>query len=173
MGFSCLFFMKHRIFILLCCAFLITLSSCEKESEPIVDDTTTVETKALREQYSEQVQGSWMSVVESELTYLEQHYTFGDDGKLTGHVLLKSRERVMVNGESVLTDWEIVVDEDVTGTWDLRYISSLQKNTLHMKVNSEYAFQGVIEFVSVSDSFLEITSPFAIGRIIRMQRVTD
>lgn len=79
----------------------------------------------------------------------------------------------MVNGESVLTDWEIVVDEDVTGTWDLRYISSLQKNTLHMKVNSEYAFQGVIEFVSVSDSFLEITSPFAIGRIIRMQRVTD
>lgn len=55
-------------------------SSCEKESEPIVDDTTTVETKALREQYSEQVQGSWMSVVESELTYLEQHYTFGDDG---------------------------------------------------------------------------------------------
>lgn len=157
----------------LCFIVLVMVSSCEKEAEPIIDDTTTVETKALREQYSEQVQGSWMSVVETELACLEQHYTFGADGKMTGHVLLKSRERVMVNGESILTDWEIVVDEAVTGTWDLRYISSLQKNTLHMKVNSEYAFQGVIEFVRVSDSFLEITSPFAIGRIIRMQRVND
>ncbi|MCM1078952.1 MAG: hypothetical protein NC344_05110 [Bacteroidales bacterium] len=138
-----------------------------------MDDTASVETKDLRELYAGKVQGSWMSVLEAELTYLEQRYTFGGDGRVDGHVMLKSRKRVMVEGESLLTDWETVVDDDVTGTWDLRYMSSVQKNVLYLKMNSEFAYNSIIEFIGVSDSFLEITSPVFTNKIVRMQRVTE
>lgn len=165
--------MKNCIFfVLLCSAFLVMLSSCEEEVETVIDDTTTHETMVLREQYSDKITGGWISVIETESSYLEQHYSFGADGKMTGKVFFKSRKN-MVNGESVFTDWEILADEDVAGTWDLRYVSSLQKNVLYMNVDSEYAFNNPIEFVSVDNSVLEITSPFFLNEIIKMQRVAD
>lgn len=163
--------MKYKYFFaLLCSALLFTISSCSKDSEMPIDDNKSQETLRLRDLYATEVQGSWSHVFETELAYLAQTYTFEADGSVKGHVLLRQRHRVMVNGESVLTDWETIDDDDFTGTWDLRYMSSVQKNILYI-TSSGYAVNAVIDFIGVDDNILEIKSQLLINDIIKMNRI--
>ncbi|MDE6151938.1 MAG: hypothetical protein K2G12_08150, partial [Prevotella sp.] len=149
---------------------LLLVSSCNEDHEMPIDDNKSQETLRLRDLYATKVQGSWHHVFETEKVYLGQTYTFEADGSVKGHVLLKQRHRVMVNGESVLTDWETIDDEDFTGTWDLRYMSSVQKNVLYI-TSSGYAVNAVIDFIGVDDNILEIKSPLLINDIIKMSRI--
>lgn len=164
--------MKYKYFFaILCSALFFTISSCSKDSEMPIDDNKSQETLRLRDLYATKVQGSWSHVFETELAYLAQTYTFEADGSVKGHVLLRQRHRVMVNGESVLTDWETMDDDDFTGTWDLRYMSAVQKNVLYI-TSSGYAVNAVIDFIGVDDNILEIKSPLLINDIIKMNRIT-
>ena len=163
--------MKYKYFFaILCSALLFTILSCSKDSEMPIDDNKSQETLRLRDLYATKVQGSWNHVFETELAYLAQTYTFEADGSVKGHVLLRQRHRVLVNGESVLTDWETMDDDDFTGTWDLRYMSSVQKNVLYI-TSSGYAVNAVIDFLGVDDNILEIKSPLLINDIIKMNRI--
>ena len=164
--------MKYKYFFaILCSALFFTILSCSKDSEMPIDDNKSQETLRLREMYATKVQGCWSHVFETELAYLAQTYTFEADGSVKGHVLLRQRHRVMVNGESVLTDWETMDDDDFTGTWDLRYMSAVQKNVLYI-TSSGYAVNAVIDFIGVDDNILEIKSPLLINDIIKMNRIT-
>lgn len=61
-------------------------------------------------------------------------------------------------------------DDDFTGTWDLRYMSSVQKNVLYI-TSSGYAVNAIIDFIGVDDNILEIKSPLLINDIIKMNRI--
>lgn len=163
--------MKNRtVFALLCFISLLLFSSCSKDSEMPIDDNKSQETLRLRDLYATKVQGSWSHVYEKELVCVEQSYTFDEDGTFKGHLLVKTREWVTVKGESVLTDWETLIDDDITGVWDLRYLSSEKRNVMTLAAQSGYAPSSPLDFIGADDDFLEIKSPYIINEIIKMKR---
>ena len=156
---------------MLVCLALITLVSCYNEPEPQPNDAASLETKELREKYANKVKGNWEYVLQSDLGYMKVNYTFADDDIMEGHLLYMTRDSVMVKGERVVTDWDVSIDEDFAGYWDLRYLSAEKKNVLHLHVTSGYAQQEFAEFYDVNDSILEIQSPYPMTKIARMKRI--
>lgn len=159
---------RHISYILLL-SIIVFFQSCSKEELP-QDDTQSQETRTLRELYSRSIHGHWSSANESQYFFLAQEYNFLNDSVFEGHVLLKKRDSLIVDGQKAFTEWDTIVNTKFNGTWDLRYLSSTGKNSLCLHPRSDYAFNRSTEFYGVNDSVLEIQSPFFINDTIKMHR---
>lgn len=148
---------------------IVIFQSCNKEELP-QDDAKSQETLALRELYSKKIHGRWTATNETQCVFLAQDYNFLNDSVFEGHILLKTRDSVKVDGKNVFKEWVTIVDSEFDGTWDLRYLSSTGKNALCLRPKSDYAFNRSAEFLDVNDSVLEIQSPFFLSDTIKMHR---
>lgn len=166
--------MKIHYSWFICIALLLmVLTSCRKELESAPDDAASLETKALREKYTDKVIGNWEYVRQSDLRYMKVNYTFADNDIMEGHLLYMTRDSVLVKGERVVTDWYVSFDDDFAGYWDLRYLSSEKKDVLHLCFTSGYCQNEFSEFYDVSDSILEIQFPIQPNNVVRMNRMVD
>ena len=150
---------------------LVTLISCHKDLDLVPDDATSLETKDFRNRYIQKVAGSWEYVRQADSGYQRLIYTFADNDVLEGHHLLKTRDSVMVNGERVVTDWKTIIDEDFSGKWDLRHLSSENINVIYLRNISGYAQKDFLEFYDVNDSILKIQFPFYSNDVVEMRRI--
>lgn len=152
------FYLAMPLFALLmmCCV------ACNHENDE-VDDDFTEETRDLRSNYYELVCGEWTNERTWDNVRLKQNYEFLKGGQMIGHISLTALKDADA--------WETLIDENVAGTWNLRYDSSLQKNiikivmdgkTQHLTSNSE--------FFDATDSTLAIVSPVFVDQKIVMHR---
>lgn len=149
--------------------FLLLLASCDR-GLVIYDDDSAEKTANIRSLYLKQLYGSWKSTEISPFFYIEQHYDFKPNDKVSGHLILMVRDTIRINGKINVTDWKKIIDIDVTGEWSLLHKSSVGKNLLYFNVHSQYAGNQYLDFIHVNDSILEIQSPMILTKVIRMRR---
>ena len=160
--------MKKYILILSLMFFI----SCESDIVTSGDEYTP-ETTHIRDLYLEKISGEWIHTEISNFSYIKQYYNFKSDGIMSGHILFMTRDSVVINGEKVITDWNRLIDNDVTGEWILLYKSSLKRNVLYFNARGKFGDSKYVDFIGVNDSVLEIQSPLIISKIIRMHRIND
>ena len=152
-----------------CAGLFLSLVSCNHDTVTHNEEEIK-KTKELRALYLEKIYGRWKCEQSSDLTFSGEDYTFMPDGSLTGHVTLKSRKRVHVDGEEVLTDWETICDTDITGKWDLLYSSwAGGKNVLFVSSDGEWGPNRYSEFITANDEMMEVQSPL-VGWMVKMYK---
>lgn len=149
--------------------FLITFFYSCRDEPHFMGDEYTKETKDLRSKFTNQIVGTWVSIQDSVYTYIEEQYNFEDNNILAGRYILRSRDSVMINGAKVITDWRTIIDQDLSGHWFLLFNSSTNKNTISFDARNKFGRSAYIELFNVTDSFLDIQSPFT-GHRIHMHR---
>lgn len=157
---------RYRFYIF--SLFFIFFVSCEEKI--ILGDEYSQETKNIRSLYLKQIYGSWSYIDSTRFLHTEQHYNFKANRTLEGRILLKARDSVFIKGKKELTDWSTIINDTITGNWDLLYKSSLEKNVLYFNAKGKFGNSLYVDFFYVNDSVLQISSPLLISKIIKMHR---
>lgn len=159
------------------CMALMMLASCSHGPE-LTGDSASQETKELREKYAEKVKGSWEYIEQTDKIYIKLNYTFADKDEFEGHVLVKIRDSAMEEEKPEPTNWKTSIDEDVTGRWVLKHMSSEERNVIILDVFSGNgmignAVRSYLDFYDANDSILEIQAPALIADVIKMRRIVS
>lgn len=84
----------------------------------------------------------------------------------------------MVEEKPEPTNWNTSIDEDVTGRWVLKHMSSEERNVIILDVFSGNgmignAVRSYLDFYDANDSILEIQAPALIADVIKMRRIAN
>ncbi len=150
--------------------FLICITSCDDHVTPPVDDEYSEETAIFRKQCLGLVYGKWGYVDSTTLQRIEQHYYFKPDSIFDGHTQIMARDSVLIKGKYMLTDWQPVIDKDIHGKWSLLYDSKNQKRIILMDYANGITLQSSVDFITVNDSIMEISSPLSMKKTVTMHR---
>lgn len=141
-------------------------------------DSAYQKTIGLRGKYIEKVKGNWEYIQHTGNIYMKLNYTFADKDEFEGHVLVKIRDSAMVEEKPEPTNWNTSIDEDVTGRWFLKHMSSEERNVIILDVFSGNgmignAVRSYLDFYDANDSILEIQAPTLIADVIKMRRIAN
>ncbi len=81
-----------------------------------------------------------------------------------------ARDSVLIKGKYMLTDWQPVIDKDIHGKWSLLYDSKNQKRIILMDYANGITLQSSVDFITVNDSIMEISSPLSMKKTVTMHR---
>ncbi len=143
-------YIKQSLF-LVSLLFLLLLSFGCNGSSSEVNDETSMETRDLQNKYDTAItKGRWynrqMTGNENNIDVV-QKYTFFNNGTLSGSVM-------------VIYSKDTLVDEYVSGNWNLIYLSEKSYPAMHVKTKGKTQnYDAYCRFVDVNDSVLTMESP--------------
>lgn len=80
--------------------------------------------KELNEKFFDKVCGEWHNEKADETKKTYEYLKLDPDSRYTRHIRIMSRKWVKINGVETLTDWEISIDETISGNrWELAHSS--------------------------------------------------
>ena len=147
-------------------ALLLTLLfSCSDLDPQPVKEPYEKQTAELNEKYFDKVCGEWSNSEEKDLSRRYEYLRLTSDEKCTYTRKLVKREKVLIDGEEKLTDWQTAYEDTGYGTWKLGYSDFSGDAMPYLKVMTEDAeghtsVNAYFEFNGADDEFLYVRCSF-------------
>ena len=157
--------------ILLCVAFVASLTDCEGDHVVIETDWTTLETVELQKHYNKYMDGDWVYQYDDSIHFIEMSYSFS-----TKDSIFSGYYNELINMASAEDpDWNLLWQGSFSGKWvllhsvdldqDYIYMGDMVFNNVHGVLKNYDVLGGRVLFYGASKNTLRVTTPLTFKRI--------